>query len=145
MASSPGNNFELKGFFKYNLWGILWGLLIVLLTILPGKVFPRLPSFMDLLQPDKLVHVFIFAVYFFLQARGFLLQNIFRTLQKNAGVITLVIGLSLGAATEIIQELWVPMRHGDIYDFISDVVGILIGWGAYRYFASIRKERSASL
>ncbi len=118
----------MADFFKYNLWGILWGLLIVLLTVLPGSAFPKLPTFMDLFQPDKLVHIFIFGIFFFLQGRGFLLQQQFTSLQKHALLITFIIGLTLGAATEIVQEYIVPMRDGNIYDFIADAAGCLLGW-----------------
>jgi VanZ family protein len=134
MQPSPGNLSPLMRFMKYNLWGVLWGLLIILLTVLPGSAFPRLPEFMDLLQPDKLVHVFIFAVYFFLQARGFTLQDRFPSLQRRAVGITFLIGLTLGAGTELIQEFIVTTRSGNIYDFIADAAGCLAGWGALKLY-----------
>jgi len=124
----------LTGFWKYNLWGVLWGLFILLLTVLPGSAFPRLPVFLDLFQPDKLVHVFIFGVYFLLQGRGFILQTRFPSLQKRAILVTFLISLSLGAATELIQQYIVPMRDGNIYDFIADSAGCMLGWGALKFF-----------
>ncbi len=132
--SAPRNPYHLTGFIKYNLWGILWGLLIILLTMLPGSAFPTLPTFKDLFQPDKLVHLFIFGVYFYLQARGFLLQERFLLLKKHAILITFLIGLTLGGATEIAQQYLIPMRDGNIYDFTADAVGGGLGWLGLRLF-----------
>ncbi len=115
-------------FLKYNLWAILWGLLIVVLTLLPGKAFPRLPVFMDLLHPDKLIHLFIFAVYVILQIRGFVRQPGSPFLRQNAVLVSLLIGLSLGAGTELMQDYYIPMRNGSVYDFIANAAGCLLGW-----------------
>jgi VanZ family protein len=123
---------QLILFLKYNRWGFLWGALIVFLTVLPGKAIPRLPAFMDLLQPDKLVHLFIFGVFVFLQIRGFISQPVSPVIRKNAAMITILIGLSLGAITELLQLYFVPMRTGSIYDFIANAIGCLIGWGIYK-------------
>jgi VanZ family protein len=120
---------HLSIFLKYNLWAILWGFLIIALTALPGKSFPKLPDFLDLFHPDKLIHVFIFGVYVFLQIRGLSAQPVYPTLSRNAVVITMLIGLSLGAGTEILQDVYVPRRFGSIYDFIANVAGCFVGWG----------------
>lgn len=130
----------LSGFLRYNLWGILWGLLIILLTVVPGRVFPTLPTFLDLFQPDKLVHVFIFTIYFFLQARGLTLQDRYPSIQRNANLITYLIGFTLAALTEIVQEYIVPMRDGNIYDFIADVAGCLLGWLAFKVFSHVKRK-----
>lgn len=85
------------------------------------------------------MHVFIFGVYFVLQGRGFLLQTRFPYLQKRAILITFIISLSLGAATELIQQYIVPMRDGNIYDFIADSVGCILGWGLLSFFFRTKK------
>ena len=86
---------------------------------------------MDLLQPDKLIHVFLFSVFFFLQSRGFALQDFFPFLKKHPVIFAFLFGLTLGAFTEIIQKYFIPMRSGSIYDFIANALGCLIGWGAF--------------
>jgi VanZ family protein len=120
----------LRLFLKYNLWAILWGLFIILLTSLPGKILPRLPVFLDLFQPDKLVHVFLFGGYVFLQIRGFKRQPVFPLLSQNAMMITMLIGLSIGAGTEMMQNFFIPMRTGSSFDFIANAVGCFLGWWA---------------
>ncbi len=99
------------------------------MTALPGKSFPKLPDFLDLLHPDKLIHVFIFGVYVFLQIRSLTTQPVYPILSRNRVVITLLIGFFLGAGTEILQGVCVPMRFGSIYDFIANMVGCFVGWG----------------
>lgn len=94
-------------------------------------MFPPLPTFLDLFQPDKLVHIFIFGVYFVLQARGFALQDCVQVLRQYPVLYTFMVTLTLGALTEILQEYLVPMRDGNIYDFIADSAGCLVGWWVF--------------
>jgi VanZ family protein len=109
-------------------------LFIILLTAIPGSAFPRLPDFMDLIQPDKGIHLFVFGVYVFLQVRGFTLQESYPAIRKNAVLYSLSIGLFLGAGTELLQEFVIPNRLGSIYDFAANVAGCLAGWGVSRKF-----------
>ncbi|MEI7664164.1 MAG: VanZ family protein [Bacteroidota bacterium] len=113
---------------KYNLWAILWGLFVIILLLLPGSVFPAVPGFLSLLNPDKIIHLFLFGTYFFLQFRGFRLQAVFPGLRKNAFVIALSITFTLGAATELVQQYYIPMRSGSVYDLMADMAGALLGW-----------------
>ena len=132
----------MQNFLKYNLWGFLWGMFIILLTLLPGKVFPKLPVFWDLFHPDKLIHLFIFGVYVFLQIRGFAKQQQFPFLQRHAVMVALLIGILLGLGTELMQEWIIPYRRGDVFDLIADVVGCLAGWLACQKWVCQRKERT---
>jgi VanZ family protein len=118
----------LLTFLKYNLWAILWGLFIVVLTILPGSYMPKLPQLVDLLQPDKLIHLLVFCVYFILQRRSFIRQPVFPWVSRNALGITLLICFSLAAGTELIQHYAIPLRRGSVYDFIANLAGCLPGY-----------------
>jgi len=122
----------LRKFLKYNLWAILWGLVILILLCMPGKVFPRLPAFLDLFRPDKLVHFFIFGVYGALQTRGLWKQVSFERLRRHAVLYSVIWGSSLGTLTEILQRYWIPMRTGSVYDLIADVAGCLLGALIYK-------------
>jgi glycopeptide antibiotics resistance protein len=124
----------LQTFLKFNRWAILWGLAIILLTSLPGKAFPRLPVLLDLFHPDKLIHLFIFGVYVFLQINGLVRQTVFPSFKRNAAAVALIIGLFLSAGTELMQGVFIPGRIGSIYDFIANVAGCFIGWWIYRRF-----------
>ena len=124
----------LQTFLKNNLWGILWGLLIILLTSLPGRVFPRLPSFIDLLQPDKLVHLVIFSIFVFLLILGFRKEGTPQLILRNPVAIALTLGITIGAITEIIQGTIIPMRAASPYDFLANVAGCMLGWAMFSLF-----------
>ena len=102
-----------------------------MLMVVPGKTFPKLPGFIDLFKPDKLIHLFIFGVYVLLHIRGFLKQDTFPKIRKHAVPFTLILGIMLGAGTELLQRYYIPFRRGSIYDFIADIVGCLLGWGVF--------------
>ena len=125
---------RLKIFLQNNYPAILWGLGIFLLTSLPGGMLPDIPKFVDLFQPDKLVHVFIFMVFVFLLLRGFTRDGNPGIIRQHALVIGLTIAISIGGITEIIQAYLVPMRVASPYDFIANVIGCLVGWGAYAFY-----------
>jgi VanZ family protein len=118
----------LHTFLKYNRWAFLWGLLIILLTILPGRVIPVLPVFMDLFEPDKLIHILIFGVYVFLQIRSFRRQPVYVAVSQNAVLLTMMLAFSLAAGTELLQDFIIPMRNGSVYDFMANGSGCFIGW-----------------
>ena len=114
-------------FLRNNYPSILWGSLIFLLTGLPGSVFPALPAFMDLFQPDKLVHLFIFLVFVFLLVRGFRMDGTPSMVRRNPVTIALTLAITIGGATEIMQGLVIPMRVASPYDFLANVAGSILG------------------
>jgi len=117
----------LLTFLKQNRWSLLWAVFIIVLNTLPGQVLPKLPVFADLFKPDKLVHLFLFGVYAWLQIRGYKNQDQFPFLKGHAVFIALSAGILLGVFTELLQEFYIPNRQGDIYDFIADAAGCLAG------------------
>ncbi|MDO9511388.1 MAG: VanZ family protein [Bacteroidales bacterium] len=107
---------------------IIWTIVVLLLTGIPGGLMPDVPKFMDLLQPDKLVHLFIFGLWVFLFAHGiskFKSQHLF--LHKS-GVFSMFLGMIFGGFTEVLQYYVIPGRSGNIYDFIADALGCYIGY-----------------
>lgn len=90
---------------------------------------PVLPVFSDLFQPDKVVHIIIFAVFVVLQRRGLLRQPVYPAVSNNALLITMLAAFTLAAGTELLQDRFIAQRIGSIYDFIANVAGCLAGWG----------------
>ena len=122
----------LKNFLHHHYPGILWIAVILVLTCIPGKLIPQIPSYLDLFQPDKLVHLFLFAVLVFLLLLG--LRNQWRDKLANrlAVLIALNIGIFLGGITELLQgTILVTGRQCSVYDFIADVAGCFLGWGIF--------------
>jgi VanZ family protein len=111
----------LSYFLKNHLPWILWGVLIMVLVSIPGNDLPELSESFDLLQPDKLVHVFLFLVFVFLLQRGY----------------TVLTGIILSGGTEIFQYFCISGRNSTLKDFLFNSLGCVIGWLVY----SVLRER----
>jgi VanZ family protein len=118
-------------FLKHTKWAMLWALLILILCGIPGKDIPHI-SFLELLSFDKLVHAGIFFVLVLLSIRGFLLQSTITFLQANARVLAVVFCIVYGGLLEIMQGTLFQERSADVFDFIANSIGVLLGLGLYR-------------
>jgi VanZ family protein len=124
----------VRNFLKYNRWAILWALLIIVITLVPGEVLPRIPSFLDLFKPDKILHVIIFGLYVLLQIRGMARQYSLPPGHKIIVLGSLVAGLTLAAGTELLQSYLIPGRNGSVFDFIANSAGCIAGgWVSHRF------------
>ncbi len=122
---------KLKKFIHYHYPGILWIVVIFVLTCLPGTLIPEVPDYLDLFNPDKLVHLFLFAVLMILFLRGFKKQLTPEAYRFSVS-IALNTGIFLGGITELIQgTTLVTGRVSSIYDFIANVAGCFAGWGIF--------------
>jgi len=122
----------LKKFPHYHYPGILWIAVILVLTCIPGTLIPQVPTYLDLFEPDKLVHIFLFAVLVFLILLGLRKQFHATPAHRFAVYIALNIGVFLGGITEWLQgTTLVTGRQCSVYDFIADIAGCFLGWGVY--------------
>ncbi|HEY0031502.1 MAG TPA: VanZ family protein [Bacteroidia bacterium] len=117
-------------FLKHTKWAMLWALLILILCGIPGRDIPHI-SFLELLSFDKFVHAGIFFVLIQLTIRGFLLQTRFKRFQKFAKISAFVLCAMYGGALEIMQATVFEGRSADIYDFIANSFGCVMGWLLY--------------
>jgi VanZ family protein len=118
--------------------GILCGIAILILTGIPGSVFPRVKPAIGL---DKVVHILMYAGFAFLCIWGYRKQFISngKAYQKRALLLTATISICYGGVTELMQEFLVPSRTGDWFDFIADTIGTLIGVLIFYLFFRNRK------
>lgn len=116
-------------FWKYNWPVLIWALIILLLCGMPGKDIPHF-SWLEALSFDKWVHAGIFFVLAILGIRGLKLQHKF-ILQEWAIRITAVWCISYGGLLELLQAALFEERSADIYDFIANSFGVVIGVWAY--------------
>ena len=123
----------MKNFIGYNLWGILWGLFILILICIPGRYLPDVPQFIDLFKPDKLVHVIMFAVFVYFWTGGLSKQTSYDFPRLNPVFTALLIAVIFSGITEILQRFFIPGRICSVYDFIANVVGCFAGYGAYSW------------
>ena len=108
--------------------GLLWTLLIAVLTLLPGHYIPRITTFIDWLSPDKILHFILFGIYVLFLLEGFRRQNLFPFLQKHHVLYSLIIGIVFAFFIEVMQKFVIPGRNGNTYDFLADLIGSLLGF-----------------
>jgi VanZ family protein len=118
--------------------GILCGIVILVLTGLPGSVFPHVKPVVGI---DKVVHVLMYATFAFLCIWGYRSQYVTYgdAYRKRAVLLAAVISILYGGITELMQEFLVPSRTGDWFDFLADSVGTLLGISIFCIF--FRKKK----
>ena len=113
-------------------WGplISWLLLMGLATSYPNLHTPK-----ELPQGDKAVHLVSYAVLVILMIR--VGSSYGRGLAELWWIIPA--GLALAGIDEFHQVL-IPGREVSLWDFIFNVIGLVIGWSAgnYRYYRAQR-------
>lgn len=97
-----------------------WAIILAILMLLPQDNFPD----SKLLSYDKLAHVGVFASLSFLILLGFLIKE--RKHTRKQLVITLTISIVYGSFLEYLQT-YVPGRMTDLYDFIANCTGGVVG------------------
>lgn len=102
---------------------LFWFIFFILtyLFVAPQQYLP--PKIFD--WWDKLQHVLAFGV---LTTLGFLAYGINR-IEVSRVVLGLVV---YGACIEVFQSLsgW---RHGDLVDWLADLIGVTMAWGVFHY------------
>ena len=114
------------------------GIIILVLTGLPGSVFPRVKPVVGL---DKVAHLCMYAVFAFLCLWGYRKQFISNgiTYKRKAILLAVVISIAYGGLTELMQEYLVRSRTGDWVDFLADSIGTLLG--ATIFYLFYRKKK----
>lgn len=125
-------------FWKYNIWGIIWLLIVLIACATPGEQLPPSP-FLDF---DKLVHVGIFGVLHFLLLRGFLLQNQFPSLRKNHFLLATFISADYGVLMEVLQGYVFRNRSFDQFDIMANLIGVVLAMCIWlMFFAKKLKQK----
>lgn len=118
--------------------GILCGIIILILTGLPGSLLPHAKPILGL---DKVVHFLMYAGFAFTCVWGYRKQFVSRDLayKKRAMLVTLIISIAYGGLTELMQEYFVPLRTGDWMDFLADSIGAMVGIVVFYLFFRQKK------
>ena len=98
----------------------LWTVVIVVGTLAPGS---KDKGLLDIPHIDKAIHFIFFAIW------GSLFSLLLRAKTDKDYVISpivIFVGLMLALMTEYLQT-YVAFRHGDVYDFAADALGLGIG------------------
>lgn len=118
--------------------GILCGIVILVLTGLPGSVFPHVKP---VVGTDKVVHTLMYATFSFLCIWGYRSQYTAngKDYRKRALILAAVISILYGGVTELMQEYLVPTRTGDWFDFLADSIGTLFGISIFSFIFTKKK------
>lgn len=109
---------------KYYVPGILWGAMIFVLCMLPGKSLPRW-DWTDIFSFDKFVHFTLFGILTGLLLRGYLKKEgtmTIYTFTKTAFLVATLCGC-YGWFTELCQAWFTYDRKFEILDGIADMTG----------------------
>jgi VanZ family protein len=110
-----------------------WALLVLILTGLPGNYFPEVPTLWNLLEPDKIVHLFIFGVFTVLLALGLTGRYGKNRSSFAIAVLSIGTGIAYGGITELLQGYVFIGRTASIYDFIANSIGCFAGYLLFKF------------
>ena len=119
--------------------GILCGIVILILTGLPGSLFPRVKPTLGF---DKVAHVIMYAGFAYACLWGYRKQFVSNGLvyQKKAILLTIIISIAYGGVTEILQEMITILhRSGDWRDLVADTIGTCFGVTIFYFFYKNKK------
>lgn len=111
-----------KKFYIYHLPFILYLILIFVLSSIPGDNLPEVGFELN----DKFIHAGIYFIAFLLSYLSF--ANIEKPsfISKNPLAFSLILTILYGLSDEFHQAL-VPNRSAEVYDFLADVGGSMLG------------------
>ena len=114
-------------FFKYNLYTLIWAVIILLLVLMPGAQMAKADVMFSF---DKIAHGFVFCVLVFLMIVGFAKQNTFTLLRLHPVKYALLISIAYALILEA-GQLLVSGRMVEVYDAAANVSGCLVGYGFF--------------
>ena len=106
--------------FRSRWTALAWFFIMTILFFLPGSSFPT-ENWLSRIYFDKWVHVGLFA------GQVFLWRSAFEWKLTNYNTWLFLVAVLYGFLVEVIQQALVPNRSFDLYDIISDTVGVALG------------------
>jgi VanZ family protein len=112
---------------------LIWAILILILSSIPGGSLPKSSLFMNIPNLDKIIHAGLYLPLAFFIGAEFDLSK--KALVRLAGpLLTMLIVSFYGGLIEILQGSLFSNRSADIVDFLADVIGGLVGLTIYFLF-----------
>lgn len=115
--------------------GIVWGIIIFILSAIPGNYFPKVQRFADWLSFDKIVHIGLYFVFCFLILKGIYKQYHHNKKKLFFGLLFVVM---FGGVMEVMQHYLFIGRNGNIFDFFANLIGCLL---SYTLFLFIQRKK----
>lgn len=109
--------------FKKFIPGIIWFIVVVILTTMPGKDIPQSGLFFK--NFDKVVHVGIFGLLALLFCWPFYKTSATNQKKIRYFIIIALLTSAFGYSIELIQKYWAEGRGYDLMDWLADSAGAL--------------------
>jgi len=116
----------IKKILKYNTAWFVWALFILYALLIKKSSIPHF-DFYFIWPTDKWVHVFLFLVLMLFLCWGFYFQKKALFSGLRGVFLFFLLGATFGGVTELMQEFLTSDRTADVFDFTSDVAGLIIG------------------
>ncbi len=107
----------------------IWALVILILTLSPGKFIPKV-DYWSIISLDKYVHISIFFIQVLLVLRG---AKVLRMLTTRNYFIYATIGTAYGIGIELIQQ-FIPLRSFEMNDMLANMVGAVLAATVFYFF-----------
>lgn len=104
--------------------------LILVVCLLPGSTFPS--TGVEWVSLDKVIHLIMYVPLAWTLAYGFRLQSRYAKWQEKALLYTFILASVYGALVELLQFALTPDRAAELWDFVADVAGVVLGLLTYR-------------
>ena len=110
---------------------ISWALFILILSGIPGNQIPKIPTFLDWLSPDKMLHLVIFGILSYLILNGYNQQYLKSKYRSYIVIIVILVSTLYGLIMELLQLYIFICRSPSVNDFYANTLGACIGGMAY--------------
>lgn len=131
----------MLAFVKYNKNALLWAFLILGLCSMPVKGIPNF-SLLSLFSLDKLAHMGLFGIQFWLLATGLKKQYNTKLTIVKVVAISFTASAVYGALIELMQGYLLSGRSMDIGDAIANVIGCIVGSIVFVFVYRLKKQKS---
>lgn len=111
---------------KQFIYTLLWASLILVLSSIPGGSMPSY-SWMAMLSFDKFAHAFVYSILVFLFIMELSVKAQKYATSRNIIIFAFLIGTLYGGLIELMQENLFVDRKADLFDFLANMVGGLLG------------------
>ncbi len=120
---------------RATIWALLYAVLIVCMSSIPGKSLPDLRW----LSQDKLIHMAEYTIFGLLVSQAM----VFRVPARGqVFLFTFLIAGAFGALDEFYQTL-IPGRGSSYTDWVADIVGVVLGSSLYLLWKFYRDQAPA--
>jgi hypothetical protein len=101
---------------------MVWTLIILILSFLPGQTIEKVKLF-DISFQDLIVHFLMYYIFTLLLIKELSSAAVVCPFNTYEWLIPLLASAVLGVITETVQHLWITGRYGSLSDFILDLAG----------------------